>query len=123
MVDITRLNDTLISLIPKVKGTELISRFRLIAFMNNMAKFPAKGFSMRLSPLVHPLSRLKINFLKSEDIITGVHDVEALRVAHLLNCSLGSFPFKYLGLPIAPDKLCAKEFAPIVTKVGHRVLS
>ncbi|KAE8809246.1 hypothetical protein D1007_14148 [Hordeum vulgare] len=67
-------------------------------------------------------SGLKINFAKSEVIITRVDDVEALRVAHLLNCNLDSFPFKYLGLPIALDKLCAKEFAPIVTKVGNRVL-
>ncbi|KAE8814859.1 hypothetical protein D1007_07874 [Hordeum vulgare] len=64
-------------------------------------------------------SRLKINFAKSEVIIIGVDGVEALRVAHLLNFSLCSFPCKYLGLPIAWDKLCAKEFAPTVTKGGH----
>lgn len=64
----------------------------------------------------------KINFTKSEVIITGIEDGEARRVAHLLNCSMGSFPFKYLGLPIAPGKICAKEFAPIVNKVGNRVL-
>ncbi|KAE8802834.1 Peptide transporter PTR2 [Hordeum vulgare] len=67
-------------------------------------------------------SGLKINFAKSEVIITRVDDGEAMRMAHLLHCSMGSFPFKYLGLPIAPDKICAKEFAPIVTKVGNRVL-
>ena len=60
--------------------------------------------------------------MKSEVIVTGVDDNEALRVACLLNCKLGSFPFKYLGLPISPDVLHAKEFAPVVTKVGNRVL-
>ena len=68
------------------------------------------------------LSGLKINFSKSEVIVTGVTDTEAQRVAHLLNCSLGSFPFKYLGLPISPHKLLAKDFTPAVTKVGNRVL-
>nr|XP_020153511.1 uncharacterized protein LOC109738821 [Aegilops tauschii subsp. strangulata] len=68
------------------------------------------------------MSGLKINFAKSEVIVTGVDEAEAVRVAHLLNCKLGSFPFKYLGLPISPDVLHAKEFAPVVTKVGNRVL-
>lgn len=68
------------------------------------------------------LSGLKINFSKSKVIVTGVLDSEAQRVAHLLNCSLGSYPLKYLGLPISPLKLLAKDFAPTVTKVGNRVL-
>ena len=54
--------------------------------------------------------------------MSGVSDSEAQRVAHLLNCSLGSFPLKYLGLPISPLKLLAKDFALIVTNVGNRVL-
>ena len=37
------------------------------------------------------LSGLKINFSKSEVIVTGVPGTEALRVARLLNCSLGLF--------------------------------
>jgi hypothetical protein len=68
------------------------------------------------------LSGLKINFSKSEVIVTGVDDAEALRVSQLLNCSLGSFPFNYLGLLISLDTLCAKEFAPVVAKVGNRVM-
>ena len=53
--------------------------------------------------------------------MTGVSD-DSQRVAHLLNCSLGSYPLKYLGLPISPFKLLAKDFAPVVAKVGNRVL-
>lgn len=68
------------------------------------------------------LSGLKINFSKSEVIVTRVKDNEALRVSQLLNCSLGSFPFKYLGLPISLFHLCAKEFKPLVSKVGNRVM-
>ena len=68
------------------------------------------------------LSGLKINFSKSEVIVTGVPDSEALRVARLLNCSLGSFPLKYLALPLSSGKLLAKDFAPAVAKVGKRVM-
>ena len=65
------------------------------------------------------VSGLKINFAKSEVLVTGVDEAEALRVARLLNCSLGSFPFKYLGLPISPGAHLAKDFAPVVAKVGE----
>ncbi|KAE8818216.1 Peroxidase [Hordeum vulgare] len=50
-VDISCLNYAVISLIPKVKGAELISQFSPTPLINNMAKFPAKGFSTRLSPV------------------------------------------------------------------------
>ena len=40
----------------------------------------------------------------------------------MLNCSLGSFSFKYLGLPISRVVLHSKEFAPAVSKVENRVL-
>ena len=68
------------------------------------------------------LSRLKINFLKGEVIVTGASEAEGVRVAHLLNCSLGYFPFKYLGMPISLFKLLANDFNPLVTKVGNRVM-
>ena len=68
------------------------------------------------------LSGLTINFSKSEVIMTGVSEDEAVRVSQLLNCTLGPFPFKYLVLPISPSHLCAKEFWPQVNKVGNRVM-
>ena len=58
------------------------------------------------------LSALKINFSKSEVIVTRVADDEAMRVARLLNCSLGSFPLKYLGLPFLPTNSLLKTLLP-----------
>jgi hypothetical protein len=43
------------------------------------------------------LSALKINFHKSEVIVMGVEAEEQARVARLLNCKQGKFPFTYLG--------------------------
>lgn len=43
-------------------------------------------------------------------------------MANLLNCNLGSFPFKYLGHPISPIKLLTKDFSFSVTKVGNQVM-
>jgi hypothetical protein len=51
------------------------------------------------------MSGLKINFTKSEVIVTGVDDVERRRMADLLNCNLGSLPMSYLGLPVSDKTL------------------
>lgn len=45
------------------------------------------------------LSGLKINLSKSEVLVMGGSREEAILVSNLLNCKLGSFPFKYLGIP------------------------
>ncbi|XP_073353890.1 uncharacterized protein [Aegilops tauschii subsp. strangulata] len=55
---------------------------------------------------------LKINFLKSEVIAIGMADSEANRVANLLNCKLGSFPIRYLGLPISDKHISIHDWEP-----------
>jgi hypothetical protein len=67
------------------------------------------------------LSGLKINFMKSEAIVTKVSREEQTRVANLLNCKEGSFPFTYLGFPIAHRKLTMLDWEGLVAMVGHRV--
>lgn len=46
---------------------------------------------------------LKINFLKSQVIVTGASDVEASRVANLLNCNSGPFPSSILAFLSFPS--------------------
>jgi hypothetical protein len=65
--------------------------------------------------------RLKINFDKSEVIVTGVMAREQIRVANMLNCKLGSFPMKYLGLPVSDRLLRGADWSFLPEKVGHRV--
>lgn len=67
------------------------------------------------------ISGLKINFLKSEVIAIGMAGQEATRVANLLNCKLGSFPIKYLGLPITDKHISIHEWEPLYGKVANRV--
>jgi hypothetical protein len=67
------------------------------------------------------MSGLKINFDKSEVLVTGVPEEEKRRLANLLNCKMGSYPLRYLGLPVngGPLRVADWEFLP--EKVGHRV--
>jgi hypothetical protein len=67
------------------------------------------------------MSGLKINFDKSEAIVTGFSKVEQCRVAAALNCKLGSFPFRYLGLPMSDKRLTVADWFFLTEKVGHRV--
>jgi hypothetical protein len=45
------------------------------------------------------------------------------RVADMLNCKLGEFPFVYLGLPIADRKLTMDQWMFLVQKLGIRIES
>jgi hypothetical protein len=42
-------------------------------------------------------------------------------VAHALNCKEGTFPFTYLGFPLADRPLTMVDWEGLVGRVGHRV--
>jgi hypothetical protein len=64
------------------------------------------------------LSGMKINFHKSEVIVMGVVEAEQARVARLLNCKQGKFPFTYLGFTMSDHKLTMADVEPLVALVG-----
>jgi hypothetical protein len=66
------------------------------------------------------LSGMKINFHESEVIVMGVDPVEEARVARLLNCKQGSFPFTYLRFTMSDHKLTIADNEPLVATVGKR---
>ena len=64
------------------------------------------------------MSGMKMNFHKSEVILMGGEEGEHARVANIINCQEGAFPFKYLGFTIADRKLTITDLEPVVAKVG-----
>lgn len=62
------------------------------------------------------LAGLKINFRKSEIIMINDHEEWRAVYAEIFNCQLGSFPVKYLGVPISPSRLHVVDWAPLVEK-------
>lgn len=56
---------------------------------------------------------LKINYTKSEVFVVGCDEQEQYRIASLLNCEVGHFLLKYLGIPVAPKKLLLENFTPV----------
>jgi hypothetical protein len=67
------------------------------------------------------MSGLKINYNKSETVVTGVSDKAKLRVARDLNCKLGTLPIQYLGLPVINKVLSVTNWHFLTEKVGHRI--
>jgi hypothetical protein len=66
------------------------------------------------------LSGMKINFHKSEVIVMGCDCEEQARVARLLNCKQGRFPFTYLGFTMSDKKLTIADMEPLVAAVAKR---
>jgi hypothetical protein len=64
---------------------------------------------------------LKINYHKSEVIVMGQPEAIQHRVADMLNCRLGAFPFTYLGLPIGDRKLTTEQWLFLVRKMGIKI--
>jgi hypothetical protein len=66
------------------------------------------------------LSGMKINFHKSEVIVMGADADEQARVARLLNCKQGKFPFTYLGFTMSDHKLSIADMESLVAAVGKK---
>jgi hypothetical protein len=48
---------------------------------------------------------LKINFEKSEALMISQDCEKAIGYADILNCATGTWPIKYLGVPVSSSKL------------------
>jgi hypothetical protein len=67
------------------------------------------------------LSGLKINFHKSEVYVFGYQQQDKEIMANMLNCVLGEFPMKYLGIPVSDHHLGMGAFSPILQKMIKRL--
>ena len=76
-----------------------------------------KARNMKLMLYIYELmSGLKINFTKSEVIMLNDDTDAELAYADLFNCQTGSFPIKYLGVPVNPSRLHVKNLVPLEKK-------
>ena len=64
---------------------------------------------------------LKINFHKSEIFCFGQTKQQEEAYSHLFGCSLGCFPFRYLGIPMHYRKLSNKDWALVEDRFEKRL--
>jgi hypothetical protein len=67
------------------------------------------------------MSRLKVNYHKSEVMVVGATDEEGADIANMLNCRVESLPFKCLGIPVSNTKLYASDMMYMGLKVEKRL--
>jgi hypothetical protein len=60
---------------------------------------------------------MKINFHKSGLIPVNLEEWQTHEVAHILNCLVGSLPFRYLGVPLHVEKLKREDLQPMIDKM------
>jgi hypothetical protein len=83
-----------------------------------------KALNMKLILcLFEQLSGLKINFHKSEIFCFGQAKEVQEQYRLLFGCEVGSFPFKYLGIPIHFRKLKNSEWKPIEDRFERKLSS
>lgn len=64
---------------------------------------------------------LKVNYSKSMMVPINTSQEKIAHLATTFNCTVGSLPFTYLGLPLSLSKPKAIDFSPIVTKCERRL--
>jgi hypothetical protein len=67
------------------------------------------------------LSGLKINFYKNELFCYGTAKVNQLEYTQIFRCNVGSFPFRYLGIPIHHRKLLNKDWKHVEERFQKRL--
>jgi hypothetical protein len=68
------------------------------------------------------LSRIRINYNKTELILLNLSQEEAAGLASLVGCKLFTFPLKYLGVPLSDDKLKNNDWKDLIDKVQQKNL-
>jgi hypothetical protein len=101
------------NLIPKGIAILQYADDTIICLKNDMAG--AKNMKILLY-MYEQMAGLKINFAKSEVLtINGCEELE-IQYAEIFNYQTGSFPIKYLGVPVSPSRLHVIHWEPLKEK-------
>lgn len=64
---------------------------------------------------------LKINFSKSEVMTISQNDEKNIEFSEMFNCAIGTWPIKYLGVPVAGSRLHVADWIPTCEKIMKRL--
>ncbi|XP_062094172.1 uncharacterized protein LOC133800235 [Humulus lupulus] len=110
------LLNTSLSLIPKVDNPIRAVDYRAIAWSLSSVKI-IKSVIGEFSSV----TGLQINESKSQVFFGGVLAAEKMQMSAELNLSEGSFPLKYLGVPMRPTKWKHEDYDIIIQKIKMRL--
>lgn len=64
---------------------------------------------------------MRINYHKSELLPINLSEEQIHMDAHIFGCPIGSFPIKYLGVPLHFDKLKREDLQPLIDKIMKKI--
>ena len=67
------------------------------------------------------MSRMKINYEKSEVFTVGLDEADQQVVVEALSYKLGVFPMKYLGLLVSDYKISKDQLKYVIDKIEKRL--
>lgn len=121
--------DSLAAIINKAREAGVISTLNGISPVQRLSIY-ADDLALFIKPSVQDLhfvrqafgifgeaSGLQINYGKSSVTLIRGDESDRLRVQNMLHCNLGSFPCRYLGLPLAINKLTRADWQPLLDQV------
>jgi hypothetical protein len=68
-------------------------------------------------------SGLIVNFHKSCLVPINISSERANSLAQSFGCTVGSFPFTYLGLPMGLTKPQVKDYAPLICRIERKMVA
>lgn len=77
----------------------------------------------RILRCLHLSSGLNINYNKSNLFGIGIDEASVYNMAQRFNCSVGAFPFKYLGLPIGASMNKCESWSTLIHRFHNRLSS
>lgn len=117
--------DVMSMIIDKVVTEGVVSLFTGISSMQHLS-FYADDIALFVRPMEGDLSfvrcalqafgnvsGLRVNYCKSSAILISESDLDQQRVATMLQCNIGAFPCKYLGLQLAINQL-SRSYWPLI---------
>lgn len=90
----------------------------LIFLQNNLQM--AQNLKWALTLFEH-ISRIKINYHKSDLIPMNLEEEEINSLAQIFGCKNGNLPITYLGVPLHHSKLRKEDLQPVIDKIIKRV--
>ncbi|GFZ14333.1 hypothetical protein Acr_24g0005230 [Actinidia rufa] len=66
-------------------------------------------------------SGLRISFAKSSILSTGICSSDLEEIMEITGFTQGSFPFRYLGIPVADSRLSIAQFSPFIDKISNYI--
>ena len=107
---------------PKCGGAKITH----LAFADDLVLF-SRGDPTSIAMLMKELnhfgdySRLRISFAKSSIYSAGICSSDLEEIMGIIGFTLGSFPFRYLDIPVADSRLSIAQFSPLIDKISKYI--